>query len=85
MGTIWIEGQFKSLAKPVKIISEQVETKKACILLEDNKKSLVKNLRIKVVRMKIIRKITHGLNKVQWQLILKYLKCLLLVNYRELK
>ena len=38
MGTIWIEGQFKSLARPVMIISELVETKKACILLEDNKK-----------------------------------------------
>ena len=38
MGTFWIEGQFKSFARPVKIISDQVETKKACILLVDNKK-----------------------------------------------
>lgn len=38
MGTIWIEGQFKSLARPVKIISEQVETKKACILKKESSK-----------------------------------------------
>lgn len=37
MGTIWIEGQFKSLARPVKIISEQVETKKESSKESQNK------------------------------------------------